>query len=68
MGDSRAKTRDNYFASVPTVQGKCWAFDIRILTPERLSVALGRAKSKVLTSSLSLGGGAFSRALKAVKS
>ena len=40
----------------------------RILTPGRFSVAKGGAKNKVLTSSLPPGGGAYSRALKAVKS
>ena len=45
-----------------------WGFDIRILIPGRFSIAKGGAKSKALTSSLSPGGVAYSRALKAVKS
>ena len=47
-----------------------FSFDIRIFTTGRYSIAKCRAKSKVLTSesSLSPGGGAYSRALKAVKS
>ena len=67
VGDSRAKVRGNYFSSVPAVQGKLWGFDIRIHTPGRFSIAKGGAKSKVLTSSLPPGGGAYSRALKAEK-
>ena len=43
-------------------------FDIRIPTPRRFPIAKGRAKNKVLTSSLSLVGGAYSRTLKAEKS
>ena len=42
-------------------------FDIRILTPGRFSVTKGGAKSKVFTSILPPGGGAYSRALKAEK-
>ena len=40
---------------------------MRILTPGRFSIAKVGAKSKVLTSSLSPGGGAYSGALKAEK-
>ena len=58
----------NYFSSDLSVQGKLRGFDIRILTPGRISIAKGGAKGKVLTSSLSPGGGACSRALKAEKS
>ena len=58
----------NYFLIVLSVQGQRRGFDIRILTPGRCSTAMGRAKSQVLTSSLSPGGGAHSRALKAEKS
>ena len=47
------------------MQGKCQGFDIRILPPGRFFIAKGGAKSKVLTSSLPPGGGAYSRALKA---
>ena len=46
------------------MQGKQRGFNIRI----RFSIAKGGAKSKVLTSSLPPGGGAYSRALKAEKS
>ena len=53
---------------VPPLQGKLWGFDIRILSPRRFSIAKGGTKSKVLTSSLSPGGGAHSSALKAEKS
>ena len=64
VGDSRAKVQGNYFSSVPSVQGKGLGLDIRILTPERFSIAKGGAKSKVLTSSFPPGGGAHSMALK----
>ena len=50
------------------MQGRLQGFHIRILTPGRFSIVKGRAKSKVLTSSLSPGGRAYSRALKAEKS
>ena len=50
------------------MQGKLRGFDIRMLTSGRFSIAKGGAKSKVLTSSLPPGGGAYSRALKAEKS
>ena len=50
------------------MQGKLRGFDIRILTPGRFSIAKGWAKSKVLTSSLPPGVGAYSRALEAEKS
>ena len=50
------------------VQGKRRGFDIRILIPGRFSIAKGCAKSKVFTSSLPPGGGAYCRALKAEKS
>ena len=67
VGDSRAKVRGNYFLIVPTVQD-----NDRVLTlgsiPKGDSVAKGGAKSKVLTSSQSPGGVAYSRALKAEKS
>ena len=68
MGDCLAKVQGSYFSSVPSVQRKLQGFDIRILTPGRFSIAKGGAKSKVLTSSFPPGGGAYSRALKAVKS
>ena len=51
------KCRANYFSSVLSVQGKPQDFDNRILTPGRFSIVKGRAKSKVLTSSLPLGMG-----------
>ena len=44
------------------MQGKLQGFDIRILTQGRFSIARGRAKSDVLTSSLSPGGVARGRA------
>ena len=68
MGDSHAKVLGNFFSSVPVVQGKWRGFDIRILNPGRVSIAKCGAKSKVLTSNLSPGGGAYSRDLKAEKS
>ena len=58
----------NYFSSVLSVQGKLLGFDIRILTPEKFSIAKGGPKSKVLTSSLPPGGGAHCRSQKAEKS
>ena len=57
VGDSWAKVQGNYFLLVPTVQGILQGFGIRILTHGRFSIAKGRAKSKVLTSSLSPGVG-----------
>ena len=64
VGDSRAKVWGNYFSSVHAVQRKRWGFDIMILTPGRLTIAKGGAKSKVLCSSLPPGGGAYRKALK----
>ena len=53
----------------PRSAGEMMGFDIfRILTPGRFSVAKGGAKSKVLTSNLPPGDGAYSRLLKAEKS
>ena len=46
-------------------RGNEGGFDIRILTPGRFCSVKGRAKSKVLTSSLPPGGGANCRAMKA---
>ena len=57
--------RSNYFFIVLAVQGKLWGFDIKILPPRRFSVAKGRAKSIVLTSSWSPDGGVYSLTLKA---
>ena len=57
---SWAKVHSTYFLGVPN--------DIRILIPGRFSIAKGRAKSKVLNSKLTPGGGAYSRALKTEKS
>ena len=54
--------------SVPAVQGNDRVFDLRILSRERFPIVKSTAKSKVLTTSLSPGGGAYSRALKAEKS
>ena len=51
----------------PLSAGKWRGFDISILTPGRFSIDKGGAKSKVLTSTLPPGGGAYSRALKAEK-
>ena len=64
VGDSLAKVQGNYFYSA----GEMTGFLHRILTPGKFSIAKGRAKSKVLTSSSPPGGGAYSRALKAEKS
>ena len=50
------------------MQGKCRGFDFRIVIAGKYSIAKGRAKSKVLTSSLPRGVGADSKALKAEKS
>ena len=52
----------------PHTPGEVLGFNIRILTLGRFSIAKGRAKSNVLTSSLPPGGEAHSRAMKAEKS
>ena len=55
----------NHFPHPPTGKG---GDSLANLTPGRFSVVKGRAKSKVLTSSLPPGDGAYSRALKTEKS
>ena len=69
--DSWAKVWSNYlFLIVPTMHymGNNMAFYIRDLIPVTFSIARGRAKSIVLTSSLSAGGGDYSRVLQTVRS
>ena len=66
--DSQAKVQVKYFFVVPAVQRKWQGFDTKILTPGRFSLAKGRAKSIILTSSLSPRGGVYSRALETEKS
>ena len=57
-----------YFLIIPGVLGNDRVMALVILTPGRLSIAKGRAKSKVFISSLSPGGEAYSSAMKAEKS
>ena len=53
-----------YFLIVPTVPKKCWGYNIGTSAPLRFFVVYGRAKSRVVTISLSPQGGAYIRALK----
>ena len=59
------KSRAVTFRVSPQSRGNEGGFDIRNLTPGRFCSVKGRAKSKVLTSSLPPGGGANGMALKA---
>ena len=56
------------FRVSPQCRGNEGGFDIKILPPGRFPIAKGGTKSKVLTSSLPPGGGAYSGTLKAEKS
>ena len=53
-----------YFLIVPTVPGKCGGYNIWTSAPLRFSVVQGRAKSRVVTISLSPQGEAYIRAVK----
>ena len=55
---------DTYFLIVPAVPGKCGGNNIETLTLLGFSVAYGGAKRRVVTTSLSPQGGAYSRALE----
>ena len=70
VGGSQAKVwgQLRYFECPSAGEIYIWGVDIRILTQGRFSIAKCRAESKVSTSSLSPGDGAYSRALKAEKS
>ena len=57
-----------YFLIVPSVPGKCVGYNIGTPTLVRFSVVYGGAKSRVVTISLSLQGGAYTRALKSENS
>ena len=66
-GDSWAKVQAINVFIGPILEGKLQDFNIRVLTQGRFSIVKDRAKSKVLSSSLSPWGGVYSKALKGEK-